>query len=69
MKKEKGILDFLEDFYFYASFLVLHEEKDKKRNKRIKKDMKILRGAIKDIKNENFKEVFSDEMDMEDIFL
>lgn len=69
MKKEKGILDFLKDFYFYASFLVLHEEKDKKRNKRMKKDMKILKEAIKNIEDEKFEKVFSEEMDMEDIFL
>lgn len=69
MKKEKGILDFLKDFYFYASFLVLHEEKDKKRNKRMKKDMKILKEAIKNIEDEKFEKVFSEEMDTEDIFL
>lgn len=67
MKPELLVTDYLEGFYFYAKFLKFDDDPIKEREKEIKKDLKILKKAIKNIEQGDYEKVFTEDQDMEEL--
>lgn len=67
MKAERDVYNYLDDFCYFAKYIIRDE--NGKKPKKLKKHLKVLRKALKDMEKENYEEVFTEDQDPEELFI